>query len=228
MVWLFILLGIFLGFLLIVIFAVVIVRGNDSSDNFNFDPISKKCERRGAQGENCANYHLHHLLMEDEYLLTNLLLPLRNGYTTEIDSILITRKGIFCIEIKNWVGHISGNDQDDYWIQKYDNPYRKDKHHRNPVKQNESHYRVLERLLGYCYEIKNVIIFPRIEGRRHLNSAFVYEIKDFIVYYEVLPNNKIDEAGLKEIADKLKIYQATPEELRIHREQIKTKYTNKY
>lgn len=164
--------------------------------------------------------------MEDEYLLTNLLLPLRNGHTTEIDSILITRKGIFCIEIKNWVGRISGNDKADYCIQKYDNPYRKDKHHRNPVKQNENHCRVLERLFGYCYEIKNIIIFPRIEDKRNLDSAFVYEIKDFIAYYELLPNNEIDGQDLKEIANELKIYQATPEELRIHREQIKSKHTN--
>ena len=84
-------------------------------------------DRAGIVGEKRANYHLRTLLRNDEYLLTNLLLPLRNGEKTEIDAVLISRKGIFCIEIKHWVGHISGNDEDESWLQEYDDSYRKNK-----------------------------------------------------------------------------------------------------
>ena len=58
-------------------------------------------ERAGMWGEKVVNYHLRPLLREDEYLLANILLPLRNGHKTEIDCVLISRKGIFCIETKS-------------------------------------------------------------------------------------------------------------------------------
>ncbi len=55
-------------------------------------PITK---RRGIQGEKAVNYHLRRLVGENEYLLTNVLLPLENGHKTEIDSILISKKEFF-------------------------------------------------------------------------------------------------------------------------------------
>ena len=59
---------------------------------------------------------LRPLLREDEYLLANLLLPLRNGHKTEIDCVLISRKGIFSLKQRTGY-YISGNDDDEYWHQ---------------------------------------------------------------------------------------------------------------
>lgn len=49
----------------------------------------------GRVAESSVNATLRELLRDDEYLLTNLLLPLKNGHKTEIDGVLISRKGIF-------------------------------------------------------------------------------------------------------------------------------------
>ena len=38
-------------------------------------------DRAGVLGEQTANYYLRPLLRSDEYLLANLLVPLRSGYT---------------------------------------------------------------------------------------------------------------------------------------------------
>ena len=62
-------------------------------------------ERAGMWGEKIVNYHLRPLLRQDEYLLANVLLPLKNGHKTEIDCVLISRKGVFCVETKTWVAH---------------------------------------------------------------------------------------------------------------------------
>ena len=181
-------------------------------------------ERAGIFGEKRVNYHLKPLLRDDEYLLTNLILPLRNGDDTEIDCVLISRKGIFCIEIKNWVGHISGSDKDDFWIQKYDDPYRKNKHHKNPVKQNNWHCTILSEKLSNCWRINNIVIFYRMEYWQKINSIHTFTIKEFQKYYRALNDNIIHENSLKFIYKKLEPYIANLQKIQEHRSKMKAKH----
>ena len=81
--------------------------GTIISGEHNVGFFTPENEKAGAYGELKTNYYVRLLLKSDEYLLANLLLPLKNGRKTEIDCVLISRKGVFCIETKNWVGHIS-------------------------------------------------------------------------------------------------------------------------
>lgn len=177
-------------------------------------------DRAGIVGEKRANYHLRTLLRNDEYLLTNLLLPLRNGEKTEIDAVLISRKGIFCIEIKNWVGHISGNEEDEYWTQKYDDPNKEDKKHENPIWQNDFHCTIIKEKLNIYCPINNVVIFYRLEYGRRINSKYIYTVRKFRDYYRSLDSNVIPESSLKIIYQKLKPYIATLEQLQRHRERL--------
>jgi hypothetical protein len=221
--------GIVVLVLIILIIVLVATRSGESGgqDQYGqkphfFTPIN---ERRGIQGERTINYYLRELIKEDEYLLTNILLPLRNGHKTEIDSILITRKGIFCIEVKNWVGHISGDDESEYWHQSYDDPYMSDRDHRNPVKQNENHCAVLERKLDNDYLVKNIVLFPEIEDRTNLYSSSTYEIGEFVRHYQSLPDEIYPE-DLEEIFNKLSCYQATEEELEAHKQEVRKSHGN--
>ena len=182
-------------------------------------------DQAGIVGENEVNNFLSFLLRSDEYLLTNLLLPLWNGEKTEIDCVLISRKGIFCIEIKHWVGHISGNDEDESWLQEYDDSYRKNKWHRNPVKQNNGHCVILKKKLNNRYWINNVVIFHDLEDGLGINSKYTYTANEFGNYYSSLAD-VIPENSLKVIYQKLEPYIATPEELEKHREWIKRKYND--
>lgn len=210
---------------LLTIIAIIVSKRN--SDGYGKDSSIPTNEYRGIQGEITVNNYLSRLIQKDEYLLNNILLPLRNGHKTEIDSILITRKGIFCIEVKNWVGHISGDDYSEFWTQKYDDLYMIDKQHRNPVKQNENHCAVLEKKLNNEFSVKNVVIFPKIEDRTNLYSNSTYELNDFIKFYNNLPDNEIYPENLEEIADKLKCYQASKEEMEVHKQQVRNAYKNK-
>lgn len=206
---------------------LVIISRSDSRDSAQHEKDGASVtERRGVQGEKTINHSLNRLIQKDEYLLTNVLLPLRNGNTTEIDSILITRKGVFSIEIKNWVGHISGDDQSEFWIQEYDNPDMDDRKHRNPVEQNRRHCAVLERILNNEINVQNIVIFPEIEDRTNLNSSYTFELDEFIEFYGNLPDNVIREEEIKEIAEKLMPYEAALEEMEEHKEQVRDTYRN--
>ena len=181
-------------------------------------------ERAGILGEKIVNRHLRPLLREDEYLLANLLLPLKNGHKTEIDCVLISRRGIFCIETKNWIGFIKGNDEDEYWIQKYDDPLRADRKHRNPVLQNEEHCEILERILHKRFNVENVVMFVSLEYRGGINSGYAFTISEFKKYYYDLYPDIITEAELKPLYQKLVKYVASEEELKQHKEDTRKRY----
>lgn len=182
-------------------------------------------EKRGVQGEKSANYHLKRLIKSDEYLLTNVLLPLRNKTTTEIDSIMITRKGIFCMEIKNWIGHIKGDDNSEYWIQVYDDPSLKDKKHRNPVKQNENHCRVLKEKLNYVLPIKNIVLFTQLEDKSYIYSSSTFDLYSFDRYYRKL-SDKLSINDVKKVYKQLCYFQASDSELKKHTDKLKKTYGN--
>ena len=180
-------------------------------------------DKAGIEGEKCVNYYLRRLLKEDEYLLGNVLIPLKNGYNTEIDSVLITRKGIFCIEIKNWVGRVKGNDDDTYWYQEYDDPNVQNKRHRNPVIQNQRHVVVLTRKLKNEFNIHNVVIFPTLEIGSIIDSNYSFTIDEFIKYYNHL-DNELSISDVNKAFYVLVKYVATPRELERNKKEMKRRF----
>ncbi len=185
-----------------------------------------KDEKAGRAGEYIVDIFLKELVKEDEYLLTNLLIPVGKNNETEIDAVIISRKGIFCIEVKNWIGYVSGSDEDEKWLQQYDDPYMPNKTPKNPVKQNENHCRALKRLLNNRFDIFNVVIFLKLEYRNGIDSDHVYTLKEFIKDYRQFPGNEIDERLLRQIHQKLSIYVATEEQLKQHKEKMQKEYGN--
>ena len=222
--------------ILIVIIAVVAPRSSQDKDDRRDDGdiqvngeeripfFTPANDRAGMWGEKMVNYQLRSLLREDEYLLSNLLLPLKNGYKTELDCVLISHKGIFCIETKNWVGHISGNDEDEYWHQEYDDPYMADRDHKNPVKQNEGHCAILERKLHNNYQIDNVVIFANLEDGCGIESYYAFTIPSFMGYYHELNDDELNPSQIKAVYEMLRPFVATPEELKRHREEIRRRF----
>lgn len=173
----------------------------------------------GIKGEIKTNYYLRPLLRNDEYLLANLLIPLKNGWKTEIDCILISRKGVFCIETKRWVGHISGDDKDEYWIQQYDDPCKSDREHPNPVRQNEDHCQLIERILRNKYEVINAVVFADLEDGLNIDSDYVYTIDGFkYCYRSMVERVSIEE--VENIYQTLVKYVASEEELKQFKKDI--------
>lgn len=97
------------------------------------------------------------LQAQPEYPITNAStcntrfknLVIYSGYNTtftEIDEVIVSPYGIFCIEYKAHVGYIFGSRAETNWTQCKYNGER----HRlyNPIRQNYKHIKALEQLLG--------------------------------------------------------------------------------
>ncbi len=56
-------------------------------------------------------------LPEDDYKVINDLLLSSNGYSTQIDHIVVSVYGIFVIETKFYQGWIYGGENSEYWTQ---------------------------------------------------------------------------------------------------------------
>lgn len=188
--------------------------------------FANEAEVAGFQGEKFANYHLRPLLRNDEYLLTNLLIPLRNGKTTEIDSVIISRKGIFCIETKNWAGQIYGNDNDEYWEQIYDDPYKENRRPKNPVIQNERHCSVLDHLFHGHFTVEGAVIFVNGSAEYYVKSSSCYTINEFKTHYRHLPETQLTIDEIERVYEKLHKHLATQEQLERHKERINKQYNN--
>lgn len=117
--------------------------------------------KRGEEGEQLVSL----ILDKDSSfhrLINNLVLLGDNNVSHQIDHILIRENGIFVIETKNHFGRITGLEDDSYWKKTY--PYKgrvKTETFHNPLKQNQSHIRIIRRTLGKDYHIYCFVVFVR-------------------------------------------------------------------
>ena len=87
---------------------------------------------------------LLNLLGRKGKVLRNVYIPKDNNETSEVDVLFITQKGIFVIESKNYSGWIFGDEKSKNWCE-----ILKGKKYffYNPIKQNKSHIKNLEKQL---------------------------------------------------------------------------------
>lgn len=117
--------------------------------------------KRGEEGEQLVSITLD---KDSSFhrLINNLVLLGDNNVSHQIDHILIRENGIFVIETKNHFGRITGLEDDSYWKKTY--PYKgriKTETFHNPLKQNQSHIRIIKRTLGKDYPIYCFVVFVR-------------------------------------------------------------------
>lgn len=99
----------------------------------------------GLRGENQMARLLNENLDNDYYLFHDI--KVRSGFSTaQIDHLVVSPKGIFAIETKNWRGHLSGDEDGRTWLQTKapDEPARSLS---NPVLQARRHAAILEKFL---------------------------------------------------------------------------------
>lgn len=93
--------------------------------------------------------------------LFNVYIPKQNGETTEIDVLMISKKGVFVFESKNYSGWIFGKEEQKNWYQTL--PAGKGKSHKehfyNPIMQNRSHIKHLKELTGEELSMYSIIVF---------------------------------------------------------------------
>ncbi|MCM1040831.1 MAG: NERD domain-containing protein [Bacteroides sp.] len=95
---------------------------------------------KGKVGERRVAAILRQLPKEDYFVFNDLIVKFRNGRSSQIDHVVVSRFAIFVIETKNYKGWIFGHENSEYWTQNiYGHKYR----FYNPVKQNAGHIRAL-------------------------------------------------------------------------------------
>ena len=157
--------------------------------------------KRGEEGEKIVDS----LLSKDtsfHRLINNLVLLGENNVSHQIDHILIRNNGIFVIETKNYYGEIKGKEDDSFWTRSF---FAKGKiktaSFHNPLKQNQSHIRIIKKLIGRDYPIYCFVTFIQ-NNADNLGLFNACNVNDLLNRIKLLTSEK--EISKEEIE---KIYQ---------------------
>ena len=112
---------------------------------------------------------------KQDYLLVNNLIIQKAGYwSCEIDILLLTKKWIYVIEVKDWkAGMLKGNFNDEYWARSWKiRKGRKSRQERvySPFFQNETHVKRLKNYFPLTNQpnILSIVVFNSPELRYNL------------------------------------------------------------
>ena len=169
-----------IGILLVVIIAVAL-----SSKSLGSRPLSslkerneKEAKRYGEAGENLVAKYLQDVVNSyGGYLYNDFCFEDQQGYSTEIDHILITRGGVFIIETKTNKGLIRGTKEDEWWLC-IKKDYQQDKQLKNPIIQNQGHINHLRKMFKNTPpKMTSIVIFP-VADITYVSSDIVYDLDD--------------------------------------------------
>ena len=160
----------------------------------------------GFMGELLVKTELNKL-PKDKYVVFNDILIKSSKGTHQIDHIVISKFGIFVVEMKNYDGLITGDEYKDKWTQHLG---RKKYCFNNPIHQNYGHIKALQEVLNL--EESNFVSIVCISNRAKVrvkskNVVQLDYINDFIKSFEkeIVKTNLVETKELleaKNIKDK--------------------------
>lgn len=163
----------------------------------------------------------------ENQILRNVYIPTADGKTSEIDLIVVSKKGLLVFECKNYAGNVYGDAQRNKWIQYLG---KKKSFFYNPFMQNRSHIKHLKKYLG---TYGGIPIIPMVATITRGNwKVKNYGPEDYLLGYnshlkEILtktPDSELMAQHFKEIMAKLQPLSRPDETVRQeHIEQIKKK-----
>ncbi len=130
----------------------------------------------------------------------DLIIEIDNNIT-QIDEIIVSKYGVFVIEVKNINGWIFGKEKDKYWTQKlYKNTFK----FQNPLLQNYKHIKFLQKYLG----LKNNQLFSVISfvGESKFKTKMPENVTKGIGFIKYIKSQKkvvINDNTLENIIDRL-------------------------
>ncbi len=129
-------------------------------------------------------------------LLSDIMIKNEKG-TSQIDHILIGKKGIFVIETKDYSGLIYGEEYSKYWTQVINRTSNK---FYNPIRQNYGHVKSLERCIKRNDIFISVVVFTNKSKLKKVKTETpviqLNKLKRYIKRYKSdirLSKNEIDE-----------------------------------
>lgn len=149
-----------------IIIIIVIIKKDKEYKNGAYYQITKRPyfsvkHDTGRYGEYLTYKQLRQFETNGAKFLFNIYLPKENGETTEIDVLMICKKGLFVFESKNYSGWIFGGENQKNWYQTL--PAGRGRSHKehfyNPIMQNRSHIKHLKAFLGEQVPMRSIIVF---------------------------------------------------------------------
>lgn len=131
--------------------------------------------RAGKRGEKEAAEIIKQVLQKEDILLTNVCVKYKEK-ATELDNVIINRRGVFIIEVKNYSGTLTGKEDDYEWtkykVSRGGNTYEKQV--RNPIKQVRRQVYILARFLkdsGICVWVDGYVLLLNNNSPVHNNMV---------------------------------------------------------
>lgn len=155
--------------------------------------------------------------------LFNLYIPKGINETTEIDVLMIARRGLIVFESKNYSGWIFGSEHSQKWTQTLPAGRKSKKFHFfNPILQNKGHINNLKKLLDEDIPMYSIITFSErctlkdvpqnTKELKIINRDLVMNAMKSIAYNSPVV---IDESKINEIYDKLYPYTQVNENVKV-------------
>lgn len=182
-----------------------------------------KANFTGAVGE-IAIHQVAMTYLDDNYhVLTDIVLKAQNG-TTQIDQIIVSKFGIFVVEVKNYKGWIFGNEKDAQWTQALTSgKYR----FQNPLRQNYKHVKSLQSLLNNPDNFfKSMIVFLEADFKTEFPENVVNTGTDYFNFIQKHQTVLLSDDEVKIIVDKIISHRLSNEEHQAHIVKIKEQYNN--
>ena len=163
----------------------------------------------------------------ENQILRNVYIPTADGKTSEIDLLVVSKKGLLVFECKNYAGNVYGDAQRNKWIQYLG---KKKSFFYNPFMQNRSHIKHLKKYLETYGDIPMIPMVATItRGNWKVKN---YGPEDYLLGHnshlkDILaktPDSELMTQHFKEIMAKLQPLSRPDETVRQeHIEQIKKK-----
>jgi len=142
---------------------------------------------------------------------------------SQIDHLVITRRGIAVIETKFNTGVVSGSENDSIWINvsKKHNTVVHNSNYDNPLTKNHATVEVLKKIIDREVEYYNIVVFMdkvNFKGCEVVNKftkvGFAYDLNIIIEELDTLSDKKITSVEAYEIYNKIKVANITNNELK--------------
>lgn len=154
---------------------------------------------RGIMGEFWAKKELKKLPKDEYIIMNNIMLKDDNG-THQIDHIVVSKYGIFVIEMKNYNGIIVGDRYKNDWLQYLG---RNKYNFKNPIYQNYGHVKALECLLKL--DEKNfvpIVCFSNQAKINVKNTGLVVNLNKLVFLIKKFNSIRISD-NIDKIVDKI-------------------------
>lgn len=142
----------------------------------------------------------------ENQILRNVYIPTKDGKTSEIDILVVSKKGLLVFECKNYGGNIYGDMKRKKWIQYLGN---KKSFFYNPFLQNQTHIDNLKAFLGQYGDLPAISFVTTISrGKWKVknlgpNDYFLGYNCHLVDVLKTIPDSKIMVKHFKDIMQKL-------------------------